>query len=144
MARLFTRVRRVDLPPSWLISLGVFISCHMDGKMGARSGWVTAVATRGDTTTRWVKREGGAMRGNVQQANALRGGVAMRGGATTSRDKQEGGAMRGKVALTRHVERQWQRQGDGTTCWGKQEGGASRGHVTTSRHVETVARRQVK
>ena len=48
-------------------SLGVFISCHIDGKMAAGSRWVTVVATRFDTTTSRVKREGGAMRGNVQQ-----------------------------------------------------------------------------
>jgi hypothetical protein len=86
MARLFTRVRRVDGLRSWLISLGVFISCDMDGEMAARSQWVMVVATRGDTTTRWVKREVGTMRGNVQPANTLRGGVATRGDATTSRD----------------------------------------------------------
>ncbi len=33
MARLFARVPRVDRPCSWLRSPGVFISCHMDGKM---------------------------------------------------------------------------------------------------------------
>jgi hypothetical protein len=139
MARLFARVRRVDGPRSWLMSLGIFISCHMDGEMAARSGWVTVVATRGDTTTSRVKHEGGTMRGNVQPSDALRGGDA-----TTSQDKREGGAMRGEVALRRRVERRWRRQGDGTTSWGKREGGASRGHVTTSRHVETVARREVK
>jgi hypothetical protein len=144
MVRLFTNVHRVDWPRSWLMSLGVFISCHMDSKMAVRSQWVTVVATRGDTTTSWVKREGGTMRGNVQSADESRGGVAMRGGVTTSRDKQEGGAMRGKAALRRRVERQWRRQGYGTTSWGKQEGGASRGNVTTSRHVETVAQREVK
>ncbi len=37
MVRLFARVPRVDGPRSWLRSLGVFISCHMDGKMAARS-----------------------------------------------------------------------------------------------------------
>jgi hypothetical protein len=73
MVRLFARVPRVDGPHSWLRSPGVFISCHMDGKMAARSRWVTVVATRGDTTTSQVKREGGTMRGNVQPANALRG-----------------------------------------------------------------------
>ncbi len=36
-------------------SLGIFISCHMDGKMAARSRWVTIVVTRGDTTTSRVK-----------------------------------------------------------------------------------------
>ncbi len=136
MARLFARVSRVNGPRSWLRSLGVFISCHMDGKMAARSRWVTVVATRGDTTTSRVKREGGIMRGNVQPADALRGGVARRGDATTSRDKREGGAVRGEVALSRRVERWWRRRGDATTSWGKQEGGASRGDVTTSRHVE--------
>ncbi len=35
MVRLFARVLRVDGPCSWLRSLGVFISCHMDGKMAA-------------------------------------------------------------------------------------------------------------
>ncbi len=139
MARLFARVRRVDGPRSWLMSLGVFISCDMDGEMAARSRWVTVVVTRGDTTTRRVKREVGTMRGNVQPANVLRGGVATRGDATTSQDKREGGAMRGKAALRRRIERRWRRQGDATTSWGKREGGASRGHVTTSRHVETVA-----
>jgi hypothetical protein len=86
------------------MSLGVFISCDMDGVMAVRLQWVTVVTTRGDTTTRWVKREVGTMRGNVQPANALRGGVATRGDATTSQDKQEGGAMRGKAALRRRVE----------------------------------------
>jgi hypothetical protein len=136
MARLFARVRRVDGPRSWLMSLGVFISCHMDGEMAARSRWVTVVATRGDTTTSRVKREGGTMRDNVQPADALRGGFATRGDATTSRDKREGGAMRGEAALRRRVERRWRRRGDATTSWGKREGGASRGDVTTSRHVE--------
>jgi hypothetical protein len=37
MARLFMRVRRVDGPHSWLMSLGIFIRCHMDGKMAAQS-----------------------------------------------------------------------------------------------------------
>ncbi len=109
MMRLFARVPRVDGPRSWFRSLGVFISCHMDGKMAARSRWVTVVATRGDTTTIWVKCEGGTMRGNVQPANALRGGVATRGDATTSQDKQEGGAMRGEVTTSRRVERRWWR-----------------------------------
>ncbi len=36
MVRLFARVPRVDGPRSWLRSPGVFISCHMDGKMAAR------------------------------------------------------------------------------------------------------------
>jgi hypothetical protein len=35
MARLLARVRRVDGMHSWLMSLGVFISCDMDGKMAA-------------------------------------------------------------------------------------------------------------
>jgi hypothetical protein len=65
MARLFARVRRVVGPRSWLMSLGIFISCHMDGKMAARSRSVMVVATRGDTTTSRVKCEGGTMRGNV-------------------------------------------------------------------------------
>ncbi len=86
MARLFATVRRVDGPRSWLMSLGVFISCDMNSKMAARSRWVMVVATRGDTTTRQVKREVGMMKGNVQPADALRGGVATRGDATTSRD----------------------------------------------------------
>jgi hypothetical protein len=68
-------------------SLGIFISCHMDGKMAARSQWVMVVATRSDTTTSQVKREGGMMRGNVQPANVLRGSVTMRGDATTRQDK---------------------------------------------------------
>jgi hypothetical protein len=105
IVRLFARVPRVDRPCSWLRSPGVFISCHMDGKMAARSRWVTVVATRGDAITSRVKREGGTMRGNVQPANALRGGVATRGDATTSRDKQEGGGMRGEVTTSRRVER---------------------------------------
>ncbi len=87
MARLFVRVRRVDGPHSWLMSLGIFISYHMDGEMAARSRWVTVVATRGDTTTSRIKLEGGTMRGNVQPADALRGGVVTRGDATTSRDR---------------------------------------------------------
>ncbi len=37
MVRLFARVCRVDGPRSCLRSPGVFISCHMDGKMAARS-----------------------------------------------------------------------------------------------------------
>jgi hypothetical protein len=49
------------------------------------------------------------MRGNVQPANALRGGVATRGDATTSRDKQESGAMRSEVTTSRLVERWWRR-----------------------------------
>ena len=118
MARLFARVRRVDRPRSWLMSLGVFISCDMDGEMAARSRWVTVVVTRGDTTTSRVKREGGTMRGNVQPANVLRGGVATRGDATTRRDKREGGAMSGEAALRRRVERRWRRH-DATTSWGK-------------------------
>ncbi len=65
MARLFTRVPRVDGPQSWLRSPGVFISCHMDGEMAVQSRWVMVVATRGDATTRGVKREGGMMRGTV-------------------------------------------------------------------------------
>jgi hypothetical protein len=100
-------------------SLGVFISCHMDGEMAARSRWVTVVATRGDTTTSRVKREGGTMRGNVQPADVLRGGVATRGDATTRRDKREGGAMSGEAALRRRVERRWRRRDDATTSWGK-------------------------
>ncbi len=103
MARLFTRVRRVDGPHGWLMSLGVSISCDMDGEIAALLQWVTVVATRGDTTTRWVKCEVGTMRGNVQPANVLRGGVAMGGDATASWDKQEGGAMRGKAALRRRI-----------------------------------------
>ncbi len=87
MARLFARVRRVNGPRSWLMSLGFFISCDMDGEMAARLRWVMVVATRGDTTTRRVKCEIGTMRGNLQPADALRGGVAMRSDATTSRDK---------------------------------------------------------
>ncbi len=109
IVRLFTRVPREDGPRSWLMSPGVFISCHMDGEMAAQSRWVTVVATRGDTTTSRVKREGGTMRGNVQPANALRGGVATRGDATTSRDKQEGGMMRGEVTMSRRIERRWRR-----------------------------------
>ncbi len=35
MARLFARVRRVDGPRSWIISLRVFIICDMDGDMAA-------------------------------------------------------------------------------------------------------------
>jgi hypothetical protein len=137
-------VCRVDGLHSWLMSLGFFISCDMDGEMAARSRWMTVVVTRGDTITRWVKREVGTMRGNVQPADALRGSVAMSGDATTSRDKQEGGAMRGKAALRWRVERWWRWQGDATTIWGKQEGGILRGHVTASRHVGTVAQREVK
>ncbi len=72
MVRLFARVRRVDGPRSWLRSPGVFISCHMDGKMAAQSRWVTVVATRGVATTSRVKCEGGTMRGNIQPANAMR------------------------------------------------------------------------
>jgi hypothetical protein len=122
---------------------------HAIADTGATSIFVMAGspasnATRGDITTSRVKHEGGTMRGNIQPADALRGGVATRGDATTSRDEQDGGAMRGEVALRRRVERWWRRQGDATTSWGKREGGASRGHVTTSRHVETVARREVK
>jgi hypothetical protein len=97
--RLFGRVRRVDGPRSWLMTLGVFISCHMDGEMAAQLRWVAVVVTRGDTKTSRVKREGGTMRGNVHPADALRGGVATRGDAITRRDKQEGGAIRGKAAL---------------------------------------------
>ncbi len=55
MVRLFARVPRVDGLCSWLRSPGVFISCHMDGKMAARLQWVMMVATRGDATTSWVK-----------------------------------------------------------------------------------------
>ncbi len=107
--RLFARMPRVEGPRSRLRSPGVFISCHMDGKMAARSQWVTVVATRGDATSSRVKREGGTMRGNVQPANALKGGVATRGDVTTSRDKQEGGTMRGKVTTSWRVERRWRR-----------------------------------
>jgi hypothetical protein len=109
MAGLFTRVRRVNGPHSWLRRLGVFISCHMDGEMAAQSRWVTVVAMRGDTTTSQVKREGGTIRGNIQPADALRGIVATRGDMTTSRDKREVSAMKGEVALSRRVERQWRR-----------------------------------
>ncbi len=56
MMRIFARVLRVDGSRSWLRSPGVFISCHMDGEMAARSRWVTVVATRGDATTSRVKR----------------------------------------------------------------------------------------
>ncbi len=77
--------------------------------MALRLRWVMVVVTRGDATTSQIKREGGTMRGKVQQANALRAGVATRGDATTSRDKQEGGAMRGEVTTSRRVERQWRR-----------------------------------
>jgi hypothetical protein len=104
--RLFTRVRRVDGPCSWLRIPGVFISCHMDGMMVARSQWVMVVATRGDATTSWVKREGGTMRSNAQPADVSRGGVATRGDATT--DKQDGGAIRGKMTTSWRIERQWQ------------------------------------
>ncbi len=109
IVRLFARVPRVAGPRSWIRSLGVFISCHMDGKIAVQSRWVMVVATRGDATTSWVKREGGMMSGIVQPANALRGGVATRGDATTSRDKQESGAMRGEVTTSRLVERRWRR-----------------------------------
>jgi hypothetical protein len=109
MMRLFVRVCRVNGPRSWLRSPDVFTSCHMDGEMAARSRWVTVVATRGDETTSRVKREGGIMRGNVQPAGALRGGVATRGDAATSRDKQDGGAMRDEVTTSRRVERRWRR-----------------------------------
>ncbi len=101
--RLFARVPRVDGPRSWLRSLGIFISCHMDGKMAAQLQWVMVVVTRGNATTSQIKREGCTMRDNVQLANALRGGVATRGDATTSRDKQKGGAMRGKVTTSQRV-----------------------------------------
>ncbi len=77
------------------------------GEMAARLGWVMVGATRGDTTTSRVKREGGTMRGNVQPANVLRCSVVTRGDATSSRDKQEGGGMRGKVTMSWHVERRW-------------------------------------
>ena len=107
--RLFAKVPKVDGPRSWLRSPGVFISCHMDGKMARHSQWVRVVATRGDATTSRVKCEGGTMRGNVQPANALRGSVVTRGDMTTSRDKQEGGAMRGKVTMSWRVERRWRR-----------------------------------
>ncbi len=100
-------------------SLGVFISCHMDGELAARSRWVTVVAMRGDTTTSRDKCEGGTMRGNVQPANVLRGGVTMRGDASTRRDKREGGAISGEAALRRHVERRWRRRDDVKTIWGK-------------------------
>jgi hypothetical protein len=126
------------------MSLGIFISCHIDGEMAVQLQWVMVVATRGDTATSWVKHEGGMMRGNVQPASALRGGVPTRGDVAICQDKQEGGTIRGKAALRRHVERRWRQQGDATTSWGKQEGGASRGHITTSQHVETVAQREVK
>jgi hypothetical protein len=109
MVRLFARVPRVEGPRSWLRSPVVFISCHMDGEMAARSRWVMVVATRGDATTSQVKCEGGTMRIKVQSANALRGGVATRGDVTTSWDKQEGGAMRGKVITSWRVERRWRR-----------------------------------
>jgi hypothetical protein len=55
IVRLFVRVPRIDGQRSWLRSPGIFISCHMDGKMVARSRWVMVVATRGDATTSWVK-----------------------------------------------------------------------------------------
>ncbi len=109
MVRLFTRVPRVDGLRSCRRSPDVFISCHVDGEMAARSRWVTVVATRDNATISRIKREGGTMRGNVQPANGLRGGVATRGDATTSRDKQEGGAMRGKGTTSRRVERRWRR-----------------------------------
>jgi hypothetical protein len=35
IVRPFTRVPRVDGLRSWLRSPGIFISCHMDGKMAA-------------------------------------------------------------------------------------------------------------
>jgi hypothetical protein len=111
MVRLFARVPRVNGPHSWLRSPGVFISCHMDGKMATRLQWVMVVATRGNATTSRIKHEDGTMRGNVQPANALalRGGAATRGDMTTSRDKQEGGMMRGKVTTSGRVERWWRR-----------------------------------
>ncbi len=109
MVRLFARVPRVDRLHSWLRSPGIFTSCHLDCKMAAQLGWVMVVAKRGDATTSWVKREGGMMRGNVQPANVLRGGVTTRGDMTTSRDKQEGGAMRDKVTMSWRVERRWRR-----------------------------------
>ncbi len=52
------------------------------------------MAMRADATTSQVKQEGGMIRGSIQPADALRGGVATRGEATTSRGKQKGGAMR--------------------------------------------------
>jgi hypothetical protein len=136
MARLFVGVSRVDGPRSWLRSPGVSISCHMDGETAARLQWVTVVATRGDATTIRVKHEGGRMRGKVQPADALRGGVTMRGDGITSRDKREGGAMRGEVTTSRRVERRWRRQSEATTSWDKWEGGTSRGNVITSLHVK--------
>jgi hypothetical protein len=85
------------------------ISCHMDGEMVAQSRWVRVVAIRSNATTSRIKCEGGTMRGNVQPANALRGGVVTRGDATTSRDKQEGGAIKGEVTTSWRVERWWWR-----------------------------------
>jgi hypothetical protein len=43
IVRLFARVPRLDGPRSWLRSPGVFIICHMDGKMAAQLRWVTMV-----------------------------------------------------------------------------------------------------
>ncbi len=108
MVRLFARVHRVDGSCSWLRSPGVFISCHMDGKMAAGLRWVMVLVIRSDATTSWVKREGGMMRDNIQPADALRGGVATRGDAATSQDKQDGGATRGEVTTNWCVERRWQ------------------------------------
>ncbi len=71
----------------------------MDGEMAVQLQWVAVVVTRGDAKTSWVKCEGGTIRGNVQPADALRGGVVMRVDATTSQGKQEGGAMRSKVTM---------------------------------------------
>ena len=48
IVRLFARVPRVAGPRSWIRSLGVFISCHMDGKIAVRSRWVMVVATMGE------------------------------------------------------------------------------------------------
>jgi hypothetical protein len=105
------------------IAMGDGGDSAMDYRMMAQLQWAMVAGTRGDATTSQVKCEGGPMRGKVQPANALGGGVATRGDSTTSRGKYEGDVMRGKVTTSRRIERQWRQQGDATTSQPRQTRG---------------------
>ncbi len=62
------------------------------------------VATRGDVTTSWDRREGGAMRGKAALRRRVERQWRRQGDGTISWGKQEGGALRGHMTTSRHVE----------------------------------------
>ncbi len=72
------------------IAMGNGNDSAMDSRMAVQLQLAMVVATRGDATTSRVKHEGGLMRGNIQPANTLRGGVTMRGDAKNQPGKTRG------------------------------------------------------